>query len=545
MKNNLLRGNSSAFGEPVRILLAAIALVMTVFTGLPTVVKLACVILAIFVLLIHNGKPKTYTQPQLFCICFAVAIGIITICSKSSFLYPLNDWDDANCFFTVGKSMMNGIVPYRDLLEQKGPFLYFLHGLAWLVSKDTFIGVYLIEILAAAFFLFYIHRCIQLFSSSPLAVYLIPVYAAIIYTARAFAQGDSVEELSLPLIAYAMWVGLDSICSKREITNREYFIVGLTAGLIFWSKFTLVGFYPGWYVIPAATYIRQKNWGHLLHSILFVLLGVAASTAPFVVYFGIHGAIGDWLTVYLYNNLFAYSRVDSGYPFVVGVVYNILKGGYATARNNLFIPVMSLLALWYLLRRHLKAGLYFGLTAAFALTFISIGGVFYPYYAFLMSLFLPFGILPVLDKIPASTKKDTHTSVRKMYLIPIVAICLLICLVATPNRYLLGTEKEELPQYKFASIIGTDGSASLLNYGFLDGGFHTVTNTFPDCKVFCLLNITKSTLLGIQDDYVAQGRFEYIVSQNMEITDSNYVCVSTCEFISDGENCTFYLYRHI
>ena len=31
-------------------------------------------------------------------ICFISAFGIITVCSKSSFLYPYNDWYDPNCF---------------------------------------------------------------------------------------------------------------------------------------------------------------------------------------------------------------------------------------------------------------------------------------------------------------------------------------------------------------------------------------------------------------------------------------------------------------
>ena len=47
----------------------------------------------------------------------------ITVCSKSSFLYPLNDWVDVNCFFTVGRGMLHGLVPYRDLYEQKGDLL--------------------------------------------------------------------------------------------------------------------------------------------------------------------------------------------------------------------------------------------------------------------------------------------------------------------------------------------------------------------------------------------------------------------------------------
>ena len=50
-----------------------------------------------------------------------LAFVFLAVCSKSSFLYPFNDWYDANDFLTLGKGMLHGLVPYRDLYEQKGP----------------------------------------------------------------------------------------------------------------------------------------------------------------------------------------------------------------------------------------------------------------------------------------------------------------------------------------------------------------------------------------------------------------------------------------
>ena len=54
--------------------------------------------------------------------CLAAFV-MILLCSKSSPLYPMNDWVDVNCFFTVGRGMLHGLVPYRDLYEQKGDLL--------------------------------------------------------------------------------------------------------------------------------------------------------------------------------------------------------------------------------------------------------------------------------------------------------------------------------------------------------------------------------------------------------------------------------------
>ena len=43
-----------------------------------------------------------------------IAAIALVLCSKSSPLYTLNDWMDANIFFTMGKSMFSGRVLYRD-----------------------------------------------------------------------------------------------------------------------------------------------------------------------------------------------------------------------------------------------------------------------------------------------------------------------------------------------------------------------------------------------------------------------------------------------
>ena len=49
----------------------------------------------------------------------AAALAVMLFCTRSSFLFPMNNWDDANSYFTMGKSMMHGILIYRDIFDQK------------------------------------------------------------------------------------------------------------------------------------------------------------------------------------------------------------------------------------------------------------------------------------------------------------------------------------------------------------------------------------------------------------------------------------------
>ena len=82
---------------------------------------------------------KKYTP---FIWSFISAVCVLLFTTRSSVLFACNNWDDANSYFTMGKGMMNGLVIYRDLYDQKGPFLYLLYGIAYLISNKSFQGVF-------------------------------------------------------------------------------------------------------------------------------------------------------------------------------------------------------------------------------------------------------------------------------------------------------------------------------------------------------------------------------------------------------------------
>jgi len=529
----------------------------------------------------HPGNrvhPSGCGQHKILPVCFLVALGTITFCSKSSFLYPMNDWVDVNCFFTVGKSMMNGIVPYRDLFEQKGPFLYFLHGLAWLISNDSFLGVYVLEVIAATFFLYYIHRSVSLFVTERTALLVIPTAALVIYTSPAFCHGDSVEELCMPFLAYAVWVGFKALLADSDIPDREYLIIGICSGLVFWSKFILVGFYIGWFLVPAVRLLKKQAYKKLFRAIGMVAVGVAVSTIPFVIYFGLHNAIGDWLEVYLYDNLFIYSRLEGEHS---GFLKNMELGRLMLSRDNQLTYILCIFGmLWFYLKNEdspwkkmltailltcllagpgthsylfafiylywskvSKTALYMTSMLLFTFFFTYIGGQTSAYYAFVFSVFVPFGVMAAIDQLSAAIPELEKLLKNKM--VPVVCIVLSIAasLWLTPNRYLMGMNREDLPQYQFARIIHQVESPTLLNYGFLDGGFYTAAELLPNCKAFCKLNIPLEEMIQLQEEYVREGLCDFVVTREKELEYDHYTLVAKREFIFEESMREYYLYQ--
>lgn len=135
-----------------------------------------------------------------------LATGTITIASKCSPFYPFNDWVDPQTMFTLGKGMLRGRVPYRDLYEQKGPLLLALHALAALISFDTLRGIWLVEIAACFGVLWFLYKILkERFGIKALC--MLPFLAVVIYLPRSFVAGDTAEEMSLPFITYALYIG--------------------------------------------------------------------------------------------------------------------------------------------------------------------------------------------------------------------------------------------------------------------------------------------------------------------------------------------------
>ena len=81
----------------------------------------------------------------LLCACLALLVA-----TSSSPLYATNFWTDTNIYFTIGRGMTRGLMPYRDLFDHKGPLLFILYALGAAISDTSFIGVFALGALSLA-----------------------------------------------------------------------------------------------------------------------------------------------------------------------------------------------------------------------------------------------------------------------------------------------------------------------------------------------------------------------------------------------------------
>lgn len=459
--------------------------------------------------------------------------------TKSSPIYSFNDWVDANAFFTMGKAMFNGKVLYRDVFDHKGPILHFLHGLAWLVSHNSFLGIWLLEIVACYFTLLFCYRILTLYTDKR-SILIIPVFAVIVYSTGAMLHGDSAEELCLPFLMYAVWLAIRSLKEKEDIPCKSLFMLGITSGFIFWIKYTLLGFYLGWVILPLFLAIRDKKWKYILHIVLFIGAGVLAVTAAVLPYFLINGAMHDLWEVYFYTNIFKYS-IKLKYIYE-SLMHAVKVFGYYGLMNWTVLLLISVGGLWALVKRKFMLLIQILLMLLGGATLIYGKSVPLFYYFMIFCGFSIFGLIPLYTLI---SKKVSQWN-PKFYagvLLVISALLLPATLLCSPSRDMLQYKKADLPQYQFAQMINQKENATLLNYGFMDSGFYTVTGIVPSNRYFCIMNVDKTEAREEQDNIVRNGMVDFVITRDEKLDSALYEEKMVSEFIYEDVMYEYTLYE--
>ncbi len=491
-----------------------------------------------------NNTRKIFNKPESqsfirIILLFLSAVVAITICSKSSPLYPFNDWDDSNCFFTVGKAMVNGKILYKDIFEQKGPLLYMLHMLTYKVSNTTFLGVYFAEIIACFVFLYYSGRIMSLFCGGKI-FYMVFPFTAFTYTSLSFCCGDSAEEWCLPLLSYTLYIALESVKNKHLVKAKSILICGISMGIVLWIKFTMLGFFIGFIIAFIVLYIRQKQYRSIGICTIAMLTGVLIASVPVILYFTINKAFPYLFEVYFYDNIFLYST-GNRLPVVLKQVVNLLSGILSFELNNTFGFIFTILGIIRLFRKEEK-DLRFVFCVIFGTTFFFtfVGGRAYAYYSLVMTVFAPVGMAGVYEFF---VKKISSMRIKKVAPVLVCVISVILTAVLCRNTYLIFIPKEDMPQFRFNRIISQTENATLLNYGFLDGGFYTVSGIVPNCRYFCGLNLKIEDIEITQREFAEQGIVDYIVTKDLQPDFDRYECVDKCDFIYWSEISTYYLYK--
>ena len=433
-------------------------------------------------------KQTDYREP-LFLFLFAVLIS--TLFSTCSFLYPLNPWDDANVYMTIGNAMLSGKELYVDIFDHKGPVLYFMHEMAALLSRNSFIGIYLVEILCCFIFMWYSLHTMRLFSFSKITLPFTCLIGWLVLTSDFFYYGDSVEEFSLPILAHCLYFMLRFARNRQTPLWWQSLIMGVGLGLIFWSKFNILLFYIGGAAALAFIAWKHQQFKEFRHTIRFVFFGFVLATIPVMAYFAVHGTVEALFDAYFMVNLFQYhGTATNGEPDVWW--FPLIKLAIWAA---FLVPIFLVRARWEV--KLLALGTFGVLLLSFALLTVQF------YYVLLMYVFVPFYICFFRNHVP---------TLRTYIILGLIAF-----FSAATNWNIVTLLNGTFPKsvLEMAEIINANESddSEVLTFSSYDTGIYQHTRHLPPNKNYFMSSILDSEIRKEQADLVASGKIRYLVRE--------------------------------
>ncbi len=457
----------------------------------------------------------------------------LTFCSMTSFLFPIHSRVDQNIFFTVGRGILDGKVPYRDLFEHKGPLIYFMHTFGALFSRESFIGVFILQVIFFAVCIYYMYKTARLFTTTRAAYVCAALAGAVCCTTYCFKYGDNAEEFCFTFLMISLYYLLryfksaDNALIKENrrngaakeflplISYKVVLINGILAGCVLWIKFTQLGFWIAWMGLVFFLLIFQKETKRAFLSCFVYLGGMALSAIPWLIYFGLNDAIGIWFETYFYNNIFMYAKDNT----IIDKVVAVFKCFIVDLGKNPLAMVLIIVGFvsFGISKKYFKS---FFSRLAVPVTFLTlyimtyIGGVQYDYYMLIAVPFVLFGVIKVVDcvrEMPDMWVMRAYNCLKRKKgdILPmtIAGILLMVYVIGTSNVLpYYGKEKEDFPQFVFADVINETEDATLLNYGFIDAGFYLASGYEPDNRFFCKVNIDQEVFPEMYEEQISMVR---------------------------------------
>lgn len=273
---------------------------------------------------------------------------------------PLNMplvYRDSGVFLYTGWRVLNGELPYRDIWDHKPPVIFYIDALGQAISNNSRWGVWLIELamlFTAAYLGFLLIK--NIFGLLPAVFSLLLWLLTLVFILQG---GNLTTEYTLPLQFAALFLIYHADRSARP--GLDYFLIGLTGAIAFFTKQTAIGI---WVAIVAALAFQRLSSGQgcrWLREMGFLLLGGLTFSVIVIAFFVIQGSLPQfWSAAFEYNLVYS-ARASSTLaerldtlrkgirPLTRAGLLQAAVVGYGIALLTLFLTKKSLEKAWLLL----------------------------------------------------------------------------------------------------------------------------------------------------------------------------------------------------
>lgn len=239
---------------------------------------------------------------------------ILFFVSPDSYLHDMHSRVDAAWFFMGGKAWMNGLVPYVDFSDSKGPLLWLIYGIGYLLTPTSYIGVFWLTCLCYGGSYFLAFKTADFFLKDTRKA----LVCSLLLTFAFFAPWYHIENRAEDFCQFLMLLSLYRTCRLlygQSVTDKELTwtsaILGGCFGASLLIKFNIAAMQSVFILWEIIYLIREKrNWGK---AVAGGVAGFTAVTLPFIVCFLIEGNFPAFIREYFVNTAKTINYVEPGW----------------------------------------------------------------------------------------------------------------------------------------------------------------------------------------------------------------------------------------
>jgi len=408
-----------------------------------------------------------------------------------------------------GKAWMNGMIPYVDYADSKGPLLWLIFGAGYMFSNYNYLGIFWIECIFYTVTFFYCYKIGYLFLQDKKTALLSSLLTSLSLFCWAYHYETRAEDFCQPFITGSLYYTLRVLYGlkrDRDIT-RASFIIGISFAAALLIKFTIAAMIVilfvalFWYLIKYRRNLIGK-------SLLFALSGISLVLLPFIFYFLYIGHFHDMI----YEYFIATTQTVVKTPTLGAMLKDYLLDGWGSIFR---LHIVRSIIIVFLLANLMAGCIYFykklpafkAFPAIITFWFVSISMYrTLGYYCHIFAAFAIFPIIMYLILFKFLIRKKVHLTISACILIVIVFAGNLTFL--RPNFFLNKT-KERADFYYVNQILSQVPNPKIM-FSFYDTGYGTPAHALPSCTYWTGQIAATDKMLSERETAVKQGLPDFV-----------------------------------
>jgi len=228
----------------------------------------------------HNISNKT-----IYFILFLIAFAVVF----SSSYNPMNFrimYVDSSAYITVAQGIIRGHLPYKELVDNKGPLTYLLSVPGLFIGGFT--GIWITEFILLFISVLFAYKTALFFGNQKKALFATAFSFAALLAFLLVNAGT--EEYALPFLMISLYIFTKYFFSdKHDIGFFELIVLGFCFGSAVLIRLNMFPLWAGFCIVIFIDLIIKRRFGLLGKCIIGFCLGVAVIGFPVYLYLKLNG----------------------------------------------------------------------------------------------------------------------------------------------------------------------------------------------------------------------------------------------------------------